>query len=301
MTVRVGAPDHRADAAGAFRHRPLGPAHPRLGPHPAPAQRAPAVAAAPGRAADLDDSLITAAGLPAPDGPPASVLYSPGVPVVFGAPGRVPRLSRALAQTFAGIRRCSSASSVCRAGRHQPHVDQEGVLAAPVPHPRPAARPGHHGDRVQARRCHDELGEGAAVAQGDRRDRRPGQADRLAAGGGEFQGVHGGAQPAEPVPGGQQDHGGAHRGHEQQALRDRHDVAGRGVDAEGQQDQHVEAAADRPGDRDDPEHRHEDHGARLEEESPRRRPARSPAEDGPSPHYAPFRHLFAGRWPIMGP
>jgi uncharacterized protein YqjF (DUF2071 family) len=35
----------------------------------------------------LDDSLITAAGLPAPDGPPASVLYSPGVRVVFGAPG----------------------------------------------------------------------------------------------------------------------------------------------------------------------------------------------------------------------
>ena len=34
----------------------------------------------------LDDSLITAAGLPAPDGPPVSVLYSPGVPVVFGAP-----------------------------------------------------------------------------------------------------------------------------------------------------------------------------------------------------------------------
>jgi hypothetical protein len=35
----------------------------------------------------LDDTLITAAGLPAPAGPPASVLYSPGVPVVFGAPG----------------------------------------------------------------------------------------------------------------------------------------------------------------------------------------------------------------------
>jgi uncharacterized protein YqjF (DUF2071 family) len=35
----------------------------------------------------LDDSLITATGLPAPAGPPDSVLYSPGVPVVFGAPG----------------------------------------------------------------------------------------------------------------------------------------------------------------------------------------------------------------------
>ncbi len=36
---------------------------------------------------DLDDDLVTAAGLPAPAGPPDSVLYSPGVPVRFGAPG----------------------------------------------------------------------------------------------------------------------------------------------------------------------------------------------------------------------
>jgi uncharacterized protein YqjF (DUF2071 family) len=35
---------------------------------------------------DLDDDLITAAGLPAPIGPPDSVLYSPGVPVRFGLP-----------------------------------------------------------------------------------------------------------------------------------------------------------------------------------------------------------------------
>ena len=35
---------------------------------------------------DLDDTLIVSAGLPAPAGPPDSVLYSPGVPVVFGAP-----------------------------------------------------------------------------------------------------------------------------------------------------------------------------------------------------------------------
>ncbi|QIG39216.1 DUF2071 domain-containing protein [Microbacterium sp. 4R-513] len=35
---------------------------------------------------DLDEGLIAAAGLPAPDGPPPSVLYSPGVPVVFGRP-----------------------------------------------------------------------------------------------------------------------------------------------------------------------------------------------------------------------
>ncbi|MEU4693805.1 DUF2071 domain-containing protein [Actinoplanes sp. NPDC023714] len=34
----------------------------------------------------LDDSLLTAAGLPAVAGPPDSVLYSPGVPVTFGAP-----------------------------------------------------------------------------------------------------------------------------------------------------------------------------------------------------------------------
>ena len=34
----------------------------------------------------LDDGLITAAGLPAVNRPPDSVLYSPGVPVVFGAP-----------------------------------------------------------------------------------------------------------------------------------------------------------------------------------------------------------------------
>ncbi|WP_433533155.1 YqjF family protein [Micromonospora sp. CA-263727] len=34
----------------------------------------------------LDDELIAAAGLPSPLGPPASVLYSPGVPVRFGSP-----------------------------------------------------------------------------------------------------------------------------------------------------------------------------------------------------------------------
>ncbi|MGR6317490.1 DUF2071 domain-containing protein [Micromonospora soli] len=34
----------------------------------------------------LDDDLVTAAGLPPPSGPPVSVLYSPGVPVVFGTP-----------------------------------------------------------------------------------------------------------------------------------------------------------------------------------------------------------------------
>ncbi|MFE2548170.1 YqjF family protein [Streptomyces sp. NPDC059355] len=34
----------------------------------------------------LDENLITAAGLPAPAAPPVSVLFSPGVPVRFGAP-----------------------------------------------------------------------------------------------------------------------------------------------------------------------------------------------------------------------
>ncbi|HYN93911.1 MAG TPA: DUF2071 domain-containing protein [Pilimelia sp.] len=34
----------------------------------------------------LDDELVPAAGLPRPEGPPASVLYSPGVPVRFGPP-----------------------------------------------------------------------------------------------------------------------------------------------------------------------------------------------------------------------
>ena len=35
---------------------------------------------------ELDDSLVPATGLPAMPGPPVSVLYSPGVPVSFGAP-----------------------------------------------------------------------------------------------------------------------------------------------------------------------------------------------------------------------
>jgi uncharacterized protein YqjF (DUF2071 family) len=40
---------------------------------------------------DLDDSLIPATGLPAPVGPPVSVLYSPGVPVTFGSPSHLAR------------------------------------------------------------------------------------------------------------------------------------------------------------------------------------------------------------------
>ena len=37
----------------------------------------------------LDDSLMTAAGLPPMSGPPASVRYSPGVAVTFGGPSRL--------------------------------------------------------------------------------------------------------------------------------------------------------------------------------------------------------------------
>jgi uncharacterized protein len=40
---------------------------------------------------DLDDNLVTAAGLSAPATPPVSVLYSPGVPVRFGAPSAISR------------------------------------------------------------------------------------------------------------------------------------------------------------------------------------------------------------------
>jgi uncharacterized protein YqjF (DUF2071 family) len=41
---------------------------------------------------NLNESLIAAAGLPAPTTPPASVLWSPGVPVRFGPPKTRPRV-----------------------------------------------------------------------------------------------------------------------------------------------------------------------------------------------------------------
>lgn len=44
---------------------------------------------------DLDEDLIAAAALPAPAGPPDSVLYSPGVRVRFGLPSLLPRLATA--------------------------------------------------------------------------------------------------------------------------------------------------------------------------------------------------------------
>jgi hypothetical protein len=87
MTVRVGAPvtdptplEHFVTARWGLHTRAWGRTlhlpndHPRWPLHRASLEH-------------LDDSLITAAGLPAPAGPPASVLYSPGVPVVFGPPG----------------------------------------------------------------------------------------------------------------------------------------------------------------------------------------------------------------------
>ncbi|MEV7969235.1 DUF2071 domain-containing protein [Sphaerisporangium sp. NPDC088356] len=40
-----------------------------------------------------DENLVAAAGLPSPAGEPASVLYSPGVPVRFGLPARASRRS----------------------------------------------------------------------------------------------------------------------------------------------------------------------------------------------------------------
>lgn len=90
MTVRVGAPipeptplEHfltarwglHTRAYGRTRHLPNW--HPRW-----PLHRAELL--------HLDDELVTVAGLPAPDGPPVSVLHSPGVPVVFGGPTSVP-------------------------------------------------------------------------------------------------------------------------------------------------------------------------------------------------------------------
>jgi uncharacterized protein YqjF (DUF2071 family) len=86
IAVRVGAPiaeptalEHFVTARWALharwrgRTRYLPNTHPRW-----PLRRAELL--------DLDDTLIGAAGLPQPDGPPASVLFSDGVPVRFGWP-----------------------------------------------------------------------------------------------------------------------------------------------------------------------------------------------------------------------
>ncbi|GAA0807001.1 YqjF family protein [Spirilliplanes yamanashiensis] len=86
MTIQVGAPIERPTALEHFltarwglhtrawgRTLHLPNEHPRW-----PLHRATLL--------HLDDELVEAAGLPAPAGPPVSVLYSPGVPVTFGAP-----------------------------------------------------------------------------------------------------------------------------------------------------------------------------------------------------------------------
>jgi uncharacterized protein YqjF (DUF2071 family) len=102
MVVRVGAPiaeptplEHFVTARWGLHTRAYGRTlhlpnwHPRW-----PLHRAELL--------HLDDDLVAAAGLPAPVGPPASVLFSPGVPVRFGPP--VP-LRRSASATGAGPRR----------------------------------------------------------------------------------------------------------------------------------------------------------------------------------------------------
>ncbi|MEU8818904.1 DUF2071 domain-containing protein [Actinoplanes sp. NPDC048796] len=89
MTIRVGSPVTDPTPLELFltarwglhtRARYLSNEHP-----PWPLHRASVVS--------LADGLVAAAGLPAPAGPPVSVLYSPGVPAVFGptASGRARR------------------------------------------------------------------------------------------------------------------------------------------------------------------------------------------------------------------
>jgi uncharacterized protein len=91
MTVRVGAPvdepsplEHFLTARWGLHERVHGRTRYLPNEHPQwPLYRADLV--------DLDDGLVAAGGLPAPDGPPVSVLYSPGVPVRFGRPVGVPQ------------------------------------------------------------------------------------------------------------------------------------------------------------------------------------------------------------------
>jgi uncharacterized protein YqjF (DUF2071 family) len=89
MAVRIGAPieaptplEHFVTARWGLHTRAWGRTLHLPNEHPRwPLHRADLL--------DLDDSLIPATGLPAPSGPPASVLYSPGVPVTFGAPSHL--------------------------------------------------------------------------------------------------------------------------------------------------------------------------------------------------------------------
>lgn len=86
MVVRVGAPiaeptplEHFLTARWGLHERVYGATRYLPNEHPRwPLHRAELV--------DLADDLVAAGGLPAPDGPPVSVLYSPGVPVRFGRP-----------------------------------------------------------------------------------------------------------------------------------------------------------------------------------------------------------------------
>ncbi|SCL72020.1 YqjF family protein [Micromonospora peucetia] len=86
MVVRVGEPiadptplEHFVTARWGLHTRAYGRTLHLLNWHPRwPLHRA--------QLLHLDDELVTAAGLPAPIGAPASVLYSPGVPVRFGPP-----------------------------------------------------------------------------------------------------------------------------------------------------------------------------------------------------------------------
>jgi len=86
MAVRVGAPleeptaiEHFVTARWGLHTRAWGRTLHLPNEHPQwPLHRADLL--------DLDDTLLPAAGLPVPVAPPASVLFSPGVPVRFGAP-----------------------------------------------------------------------------------------------------------------------------------------------------------------------------------------------------------------------
>jgi len=86
MAVRIGAPiatptavEHFVTARWGLHTRAWGRTLHLPNEHPRwPLRRAELL--------ELDDSLVPATGLPAMTGPPASVLYSPGVPVVFGGP-----------------------------------------------------------------------------------------------------------------------------------------------------------------------------------------------------------------------
>ena len=88
MAVRVGAPiaeptplEHFLTARWGLHTTAWGGTRHLANEHPSwPLHRAELLT--------LDDTLITAAGLPAPSGPPVSVLYSPGVSVTFGTTHR---------------------------------------------------------------------------------------------------------------------------------------------------------------------------------------------------------------------